>query len=62
MDNVKSELGTEDVMAIYQAVVMGEPDPIGSDESKRVYQEIKAEVDSKPNAKWSVPGEIPGVD
>lgn len=50
-------MDTDDLTKIYIAALKGEPDPIGTPESKEAYDDIKAEIDADPNAEWGIPGE-----
>lgn len=56
------ELSTDEYTKVYEAVVLGIPDPFGTEASKAAYAVLKAEVDAKPDARWDIPGEIPEAD
>lgn len=55
-------LSTDEYMKVYLAVLLGEPDPIGTESSAKAHEELSAEIAASPDAQWDIPGEIPNID
>lgn len=51
-------LGTDAINKVYIAVLSGRPDPIGTQQSNLLYEQIKEEVANAPKGtQWVIPNE-----
>ena len=55
-------MDSDEIEAVYKAAVLGEPDPIGTDESRQLYADCMAEIEAHPDMEFEIPAELPTLD